>query len=303
LSLRPRAAGRRVAVAVAATAIVVATAVPLLRGVKLAREFLQPFKHPIPAEARAEAFGAMPGLRDVELHTADGLALRGWFCPGARRAAVILVHGDGGDRTQVWPNALVLARHGYGVLVFDSRAHGESDGDRVTWGDAERMDLAAALDFTQTRPDVDPRRVALLGFSIGGTTASLVAAADPRVRATIVSPVWTSLEDEVRSKSGRLGLLVAIPAVLALRLAGVDVGAVRPIDRVARIAPRPIFFITGTSDTDTPVPVMQRMFDAAAEPKRFWVVPGAEHGGYLKTAPAEYEARVIAFLDETLASP
>jgi dipeptidyl aminopeptidase/acylaminoacyl peptidase len=303
LSARPHAAGRRAAIAVAGTAILVAAAVPVARGATLACKFLRAFKHPIPLEVRAEAFRTLPGLSDVELHTADGLALRGWFWPGTRRAAVILVHGDGGDRTQVWPNALVLARHGYGVLVFDSRAHGESDGDRVTWGDAERLDVTAALDFTQTRPDVDPQRVALLGFSIGGTTTTLVAAADPRVRAAIVSPVWTSLEDEVRSKSGRLGLLVAIPAVLGLRLAGVDVGAVRPIDRVARIAPRPIFFIAGTSDTDTPLPVMQRMFDAAAEPKRLWIVPGAEHGGYLKTAPVEYEARVVAFLDQTLNAP
>jgi fermentation-respiration switch protein FrsA (DUF1100 family) len=58
--------------------------------------------------------------------------------------------------------------------------------------------------------------------------------------------------------------------------------------------------ITGTLDDDTPVPVMQRLFDAAGEPKALWVVPGARHGTYIQVAPAEYEARVVSFLDGAL---
>jgi dipeptidyl aminopeptidase/acylaminoacyl peptidase len=204
---------------------------------------------------------------------------------------------------QLFPEALVLASNGYGILMYDSRACGESDGDIVSWGDRERRDVTAALDFVTTQPEIDPQRVALLGFSVGGSTVTLTAAADTRVCAAIVAPVWTSLEDEMRAKAGRFGALAAVPAVAYLRRAGIDVDAVRPIDHVAEIAPRPVLFIAGTGDIDTPVPVMQRMFDAARSPKSLWIVPGATHGSAATTAPAEYESRVIGFLDESLPAP
>ncbi len=276
----------------------------VVKGVRLAAQSIAPAKHPIAPEARADAFRRVPDLHDVSFSTSDGLTLRGWFSPGTRGAAVVLVHGGNGDRTQLFPEALVLARHGYGFLAYDSRANGESDGDATSWGDRERRDVVAALDFVSARPEIDPKRIALLGFSVGGTSAALVAASDTRVRAAILAPVWTSLSEELWSKGGRLRPITQRAWVAGLERAGVDVDAVRPIDRVADVAPRPLLFITGTSDRDTPVPVMQRMFAAAREPKDLWIVPGADHGTYLKTAPAEYEARVIAFLDAALrASP
>jgi fermentation-respiration switch protein FrsA (DUF1100 family) len=82
-----------------------------------------------------------------------------------------------------------------------------------------------------------------------------------------------------------------------LRSAGIRVDAVRPIDAIGRIHPRPLLMITGDRDSDTPVPVMKRLFDAAGAPKDIWVVPGAEHGGYYGVASAEWETRVVAFLE------
>lgn len=276
----------------------------IVKGLRLAARSVAPAKHPVAPEARADAFARVPDLQDVAFVTSDGLTLRGWFSRGTRRAAVILVHGGGGDRTQLLPEALVLARHGYGFLAYDSRACGESDGESTSWGDRERRDVVAALDFVSARPEIDAKRIALLGFSIGGTSAALVAASDTRVRAAILAPVWTSLSEEIRSKSGRLAVVTHAVWVSALERAGVDVDAVRPIDHIADVAPRPLLFITGTNDRDTPVPVMQRMFAAAREPKDLWIVPGADHGTYLKAAPAEYETRIIAFLDDALrASP
>ncbi len=288
------------AVAVAALVVAGGLGAGAARGYRRGVAATAPARHPIPTEARAAAFREVTDLRDVALHTADGLTLRAWFSPGRRGAVVVLVHGGVNDRTQMLPVGRVLARHGYGFLVYDSRACGESDGDRLTWGDQERRDVTAALDFVTTQPGIDPRRVALLGHSIGGTSAALVASTDPRVRAAILCPVWTSLEDETRFKSGRLGPLTWAPMLFAMRREGIDVDAVRPIDRIRDVAPRPILFITGTADDDTPVAAMRRMFDAAGEPKELWIVEGSGHGGYLETAPAEYEARVIAFLDRSL---
>jgi hypothetical protein len=46
-----------------------------------------------------------------------------------------------------------------------------------------------------------------------------------------------------------------------------------------------------------PVPIAQRLFDVARAPKDLWIVEGAGHGEYVAIAPAEYERRVIAFLE------
>jgi dipeptidyl aminopeptidase/acylaminoacyl peptidase len=289
----------------AGAALVVAGALgaATARGYRRGVATTTPDRHPIPAAARAEAFQQVPDLRDATLHTSDGLALRGWFSPGRSGAAVVLVHGGGNDRTQMFPVGRILARHGYGFLVYDSRASGESDGDITTSGDRERRDVTAALDFVTTQPGVDPRRVALLGHSVGGTSVALVAASDPRVRAAILCPVWTSLEDETKYKSGRLGPLTWGSMLFAMRHTGIDVDTVRPIDHIGEVSPRALLFITGTADHDTPVATMRRMYDAAGEPKEMWIVDGSDHGKYLDTAPAEYEARVVAFLDRSLGQP
>jgi dipeptidyl aminopeptidase/acylaminoacyl peptidase len=147
------------------------------------------------AEDTARFAAELPGLEPVTLRTSDGLSLRGWFWKPASgsRGMVVLVHGGGASRLQLLPEACALARHGFGFLAYDSRASGDSDGDTVTWGDTERRDLSAAVDFLVSRPGVDRARIAVLGLSIGGSTVALEAADDPRPSAVILYATWTSL--------------------------------------------------------------------------------------------------------------
>jgi uncharacterized protein len=259
-----------------------------------------PRVHVTPADS-ARAFAAIPRLEEATVRTSDGLTLRGWFAPGKNGAAVILTHGGGGNRMQLFPEAALLSRHGYGVLVYDSRASGESEGDMVSWGDREQRDVEAALDFVTARRDVDRDRVAVLGFSIGASSVVLAASRDPRAHAVILYAVWSSLADEMKHRA-KYGPLSWGPSVLGLRRHGVDVDEVRPIDRINAIHPRPLLMIAGTRDEDTPLPVMERVFAAAGEPKELWVEEGARHGGNFATAPAEYETRVVGFLDRALPS-
>ncbi len=283
--------------AIAAGAAVIAFTIR--NGMK-ARPLVHFPRAPVSPDSEASAFADLPGLEKVNLRTSDGLRLRAWFAPGKRRAAVILVHGGGGNRTQMLPEARVFSRHGYGILVYDSRASGESDGDLVTWGDREQRDLTAAIDYVSGRPEIDPTRIAVLGLSIGASTVAMTAPRDSRASAVILYATWTSLADEIKYKYGKYGVLSWAPVLIGMLLHGVAADNVRPIDVIASIHPRPLLMITGTLDGDTPVPVMQRLFDAAGEPKDLWVVPRANHGDYLKVSPAEYESRVTAFLDRAL---
>lgn len=257
----------------------------------------------VTAAMRAEAVRALGPLDDVELHTRDGLLLRGWFAASHNRAAVILVHGGAANRTQLLPEATALERAGFGVLLYDSRASGESDGELTTWGDRERSDLAAAVDFVAARKDVDADKIGAQGLSIGGSTVALGAAADPRIHAVLLNATWTTLDDEIAHKYGKYGLLSITAAKLAFRRSGIDVDAVRPIDGIDRIAPRPLFIATGSADDDTPPIALERLLARAGAPKELWIVEGAGHGGYAEVSPEAYPKRVVAFFESSLTKP
>jgi dipeptidyl aminopeptidase/acylaminoacyl peptidase len=268
-----------------------------LHGYRIGQGLLHPPRVPV---ERPAATGELAGLTDVAFTNADGLTLRGWYVPSRNRAAVVLVHGFADNRTQLLFEGRALARAGFGVLLFDLRAHGESDGDRVMWGDGERHDVTAALDFVSARPDVDPARVGLFGFSMGGTTSLLVASADARVKAVAAAGAYPALEADVYSGYGRWGALSAEPVLWTLRHAGVDVKAVRPIDGMCKLQGRPLLLINGDVDPDAPAKLQASLFRAACEPKALWVVQGAGHGQYAKVAPEEYERRLRQHFTQAL---
>lgn len=267
------------------------------RGHRIGQGLLHPPHVPV---ERPIATEELAGLEDVSFTSAEGLALRGWYVPSRNRAAVVLVHGFAGNRAQLLFEARALARAGYGVLLFDLRAHGESGGDRVTWGDGERRDVEAALDFVSRRPDVDPARLGLFGFSMGGTTSLLVAETDSRVKAVAAAGAYPALEADVYSGYGRWGALSAEPVLWTLRGAGVDVDAVRPIDGMCRLQGRPLLLVNGDVDPDAPSKLQASLFRAACEPKALWVVPGAGHGEYSRVAPEEYARRLREHFDRAL---
>ncbi|HEX2785700.1 MAG TPA: alpha/beta fold hydrolase, partial [Ilumatobacteraceae bacterium] len=116
---------------------------------------------------------------DATFETTDGFVLTGWYVPSTNRSAIVLLHGASSTRTSVLDQAVVLARHGYGVLMFDARGHGRSDGRAMEFGWYGDRDVLAAIDYLQTRPDVDRDRLGVVGMSMGGEEAIGAMATDP----------------------------------------------------------------------------------------------------------------------------
>ena len=192
-----------------------------------------------------------------------------------------------------------MVAHGYGVLLYDSRASGESGGAVATWGALEALDIADLIAFVRTRPGVSS--VVLLGFSVGASAVARAAANDPQVSAVVLYACWSTLREEIAYKAGHGIPGGAAAARLGFRASGTDVDAVRPIDDLAKISPRPLIFVSGERDADTPPVVMDRLFALASGPKHRWRLPEVGHGGYYEAQPAEYEQRVIGFLDGVFA--
>src|SRR3712207_4631015 len=92
----------------------------------------------------------------VSFQCADGLRIAAWYFPSRNGAAVIVCHGLGGNRTGVVDYARFLTEAGYGALLFDFRAHGDSEGEIVSLGYFEALDVIGAVEYLKTRADVSP---------------------------------------------------------------------------------------------------------------------------------------------------
>ncbi len=249
-------------------------------------------------------------VQDIEFASRDGTRLSGWFIParGVSTSApgIVLSHGWARSRCELLPHAQFLHRAGFAVLMFDYRNRGRSDGDAITMGVKERADLSVAIDTIMARPEVDASRVGLLGMSMGGVISILVGAQDERVRAIAVECPFAA-HDTIMSRSLRHYFkLPSFPFGNLARLAiecrvGESLSGVEPIYCVADLAPRPLFIIGDDNDAVVGVEDSIRLFEAAGEPRRYWLIPDADHARGWQFAGDAYERRIVEFFNESLA--
>ena len=246
---------------------------------------------------------------DVVFTSGDGVTLKGWIVkpprPHPTSPAIIICHGVGANKSDFTDLAAALSRRGYAVLLFDFRAHGESGGSRTSLGYHEQKDVVAALNFLRGSSEIDPKRLGIYGFSMGGATAILAAASSRGFRAVVADSAFTSLRDQARSAITGFYHLPAFPflplAVLGYELYfQTSIDAVSPVTAVAGLSPVPILIIAGEGDKLIPADNGRSLYAAAKEPKELWIIPGAEHGGTLAAAGSGYEKRVGEFFDRNL---
>jgi fermentation-respiration switch protein FrsA (DUF1100 family) len=175
----------------------------------------------------------------------------------------------------------------------------------VTLGGLEHLDLMSAVDYLVTRPDVDRDRIGAMGVSLGASTTLLAAADDARIKAVLDDSGFSDAPKVIGSSFEHfIGLPPFLFAPVTLSIVhlrtGIDVGAVRPVDVIWRISPRPLLIIHCMNDTVVPPDNSDRNFAAARDPKQFWRISTGGHIDGLKVAHDEYERRVSQFFDESL---
>jgi len=237
---------------------------------------------------------------NVSFTTSDGLELEGWYVPSRNGAAVIAFPGRKGPQRPT----RMLVRHGYGVLLFDRRGEGDSEGEPNSWGWGGDRDIKAAVAFLQRRRDVEPGRIGGIGLSVGGEMM-LDAAADTDSLAAVVSEgagarMFTEEMDE--DLPGVDKATIVVPAWLKQASIAVFSNQLPPTnlkELVPRIAPRPLLLIAAPN-APTGEDLNRGYFAAAGEPKTLWEIPESRHVGGLSARPREYERRVVGFFDRAL---
>jgi fermentation-respiration switch protein FrsA (DUF1100 family) len=262
----------------------------------------------LPLEPPATAIA--PTHEDVSFVSRDGVALKGWWFafPGSDRAAVV-VHGRGRNRinSSFHPDAIarMLLGHRYAVLLFDLRGHGESAGTRYTLGIEEPRDVLAAIDLAAAKAQVDRRRVAVIGESLGGGSALMTVQADPMIGPVVTDSAFAdgdTVVSESATKYTNLPGWFTPGIVLTARLGlGLDLAAVVPARVVAAHPERAFLFIQCTADDTVRVHHGLDLKAASANPlTELWLVEGCDHVQAYSTHPAEWERHVMAFLDREL---
>ncbi len=227
---------------------------------------------------RTVAAGPPAGCEKVTFSGGE-LKLQGWHGPssGKRRGTVIYLHGVADNRTS---GAGVLERfreRGFDVVAYDSRAHGESDGEACTYGFYEKEDLRRVVDTVASGP------VILIGSSLGGAVALQLAATDKRISAVVAAESFS----DFRTVAIERAPFVFTPGLIreAFRIAEgkgrFQIDDVSPVE-AARTITVPVLVIHGAADKDTPPAHAQRILAALAGPKRLILVPEAEHNHSLQ---------------------
>lgn len=237
----------------------------------------------------------------LEITSFDGTPISVLFLPSRNGATVLMLHGFWGGRVYELEAAKRLQAHGFGALLVDMRGRGHSGGDWVTLGRDDARDLSAVLDYVIAERNVDPDRIGVMGVSHGGAMAILFAAKDRRVKAVIAASPYDAMNAATLAAFTELPFPLPwlVAACMEARL-GVDLDEIAPLAVINAISPRAVFILEAGNDSVLVPDSGRRLYEAAAEPRRFWHEPGIEHGEFRYARPARFEQEVLAFFNEYL---
>jgi alpha-beta hydrolase superfamily lysophospholipase len=241
---------------------------------------------------------------NISFTTEDGVTIRGWWFarPDSRRV-IIGCTGHRGVKTDLLGIGSGLWRAGNNVLLFDYRGCGQSDHALQSLAHHELSDARAAVQYAQQR--VADARIGMIGYSMGAAVAIQVAAVDPLIRAVVADSPFATMRDVVAHAFQRRRLptrpTTELTDVLTRLRYGYRFHAVRPLDVVSRIAPRPLLIIHGTADLTTPVEHARWLYEAAGEPKELWLLEDVPHCGAYFIDRRAYVTRVAEFFAGALA--
>jgi fermentation-respiration switch protein FrsA (DUF1100 family) len=199
----------------------------------------------------------------------------------------------------------MLFRHGYGILMYDQRASGESAGEVRSLGRLDIPDVSQAVLYLQSRPEMKMSHIGAYGCSMGGAIALAAAADNPAIESVAADAPSPLTFSEAHPQIGDSGWAVNLPlqALYHLLLA-VRVGALpstSTVETIPRIAPRPLLLIsTGQGSERARIDML---FNTAGDPKEHLNIPNAGHCGGPAADPKQYEQHLVDFFNFSLLEP
>jgi pimeloyl-ACP methyl ester carboxylesterase len=236
---------------------------------------------------------------DVTFTTSTDVQLHGWRIASQNGATILIIHPYKGNRSYYLEQAAFLAEHGYGVLLFDLTAHGESEGRRLT---LDGTDVLAAVSYLKSRSDTKSEKIGAWGFSLGGVVSLQAAAQNDDISVVVADGPFPVVAAEDMPAPETLEDWFWLPFDVVQRLA-LQIFSVSPAQStsqaLSQIAPRPILLISGIQNRGERR-VMQHYGNIAGENVFLWEVAGANHIESWSIARETYETNALQLFNETL---
>ena len=228
----------------------------------------------------------------VFFEASDGVKFHGWFVPGDGEVTLVWFHGNAGSISHRVENISMLHRRvGAGIFIFDYRGYGRSSGavsEKGTYLDAE-----AAIEYLRSRPDVGADgKLVLFGRSLGSAVAVEMAVRH-KVHAIILESPFASIRDMARRAYPYL------PSRVLVRMVKARYDSISKI----RSVHSPLMVVHGDRDDIVPIDTGRALFDAANEPKRFYIIEGAGHNDTYAIGGEAYFEALKRFIDDPAAGP
>lgn len=262
---------------------------------------------------------------DLSIPSTDGVVLKGCYLKTKqpRRGVIFFGLEFGSKRWSSIAYCDFLLEAGYDIFACECRGQGDTPTvngyEPLQWvTEYEIADYRAAIAYLKSRPDADPRGVGLFGLSKGGGTGLFIAAEDPYLRCFVTDGMFGTLTTMIPFMAQwvmiftkRRWLASRIPtwylrhfARITLRKVEEDRNVNYPslVRELGKLSPRPLLMIHGGGDTYIKPDMARALFDAAREPKEFWLVEKAKHNQAFHLANAEYKRRVLEFFNAHLAN-
>jgi len=236
----------------------------------------------------------------------DHQRLHAWFIPAndAARGTIFYLHGVGDNKISGLRLAQVFHSRHFNVMMYDSRAHGRSEGRFCTYGYYEKFDVSKAIDVLTEREKPGLGNIGLFGTSMGAAIAVQAAGIEPRIRAVVAEGCFTNLRTITVDYQKRLlwmpwHFLRNVAMKRSERIAHFRHRDVSPLRSLATVNV-PIMFIHGKKDGRIKYQYSEELYANAHDPKELYLIDGADHTDIHNIAQKEYEESVAGFFERWL---